>query len=100
MQLKPGTRLFSQTCETQVMVVRAPATDVDVRCGGAPMLTAAPAELVGANAGHDGGSLMGKRYIDQDDTLELLCTKPGPGALAIDKQLLILKETKALPSSD
>ena len=39
MELKPGLRLESATCDTQVVVVRAPkeATDVDVRCGGHPM---------------------------------------------------------------
>ena len=38
MQLKAGTRLESATCSTQVVVVKAPADDVDVRCGGAPMV--------------------------------------------------------------
>ena len=33
MQLKPGARLQSVTCDTSVIVVRAPAGDVDVRCG-------------------------------------------------------------------
>ena len=36
MQLKPGLRLESATCDTQVVVVKAPkdVADVDVRCGG------------------------------------------------------------------
>ena len=34
MDLKPGTRLASAVCETEVVVVKAPAADVDLRCGG------------------------------------------------------------------
>jgi hypothetical protein len=100
MQLKPGTRLFSQTCDTQAMVVRAPATDLDVRCGGVPMATSAPTERVPAIAGDGGGSQMGKRYVDESDSVELLCTKAGESAISIADSVLVLKETKALPSSD
>src|SRR5437773_2412717 len=44
-QLKPGTRLRSAVCPTEVMIVAAPKGDVTVTCGGAPMapLDAAPA---------------------------------------------------------
>ncbi len=52
MQLKPGCRLESATCDTQVVVVRAPKDggDVDLRCGGEPMRDArrrrrSPADL-------------------------------------------------------
>ena len=100
MKLKPGTRLFSQTCATQAMVVRAPAGDVDVRCGGVPMTTSAPAELIAGIDGCIGGSQMGKRYVDEGDDVELLCTKAGDGAFSIATTVLVLKETKALPSSD
>jgi len=34
MQLKPGTRLCSVVDSTELIVVRAPAHDVDLRCGG------------------------------------------------------------------
>ena len=39
MQLRPGVRLESATCDTQVVVVKAPKDnpDVDLRCGGEPM---------------------------------------------------------------
>ena len=45
MELRPGLRLESATCETQVVVVKAPKDggDVDLRCGGAPMPSSAPA---------------------------------------------------------
>jgi hypothetical protein len=43
---------------------------------------------------------MGKRYVDADDTVELLCTKAGDGLPAVDGRLMQLKEAKALPASD
>ena len=53
-----------------------------------------------AAAGLDGGTLMGKRYVDEGDTIELLCTKPGAGTLGIGSTALTLKEAKPLPASD
>ena len=50
--------------------------------------------------GADGGTLMGKRYVDPEETLELLCTKPGAGSLGIGDTLLEIKESKPLPASD
>ena len=43
---------------------------------------------------------MGKRYVDADDTIELLCTKPGEGSLGLGDALLTIKESKPLPASD
>ena len=42
MQVKMGSRLRSAVCSTEVIVVRAPSSDVGLTCGGAPML--APGE--------------------------------------------------------
>jgi hypothetical protein len=101
MQLKPGMRLQSATCDTQVMVVRAPASDVDVRCGGHPMVTAGTSvERVPPEGDQGEGTLMGKRYADDALGLELLCSKPGPGRLAVGTDPLPLKEAKPLPASD
>ena len=100
MQLKPGTRLESTTCDTQVVVVRAPAGDVDLRCGGEPM------QPVGTGGDRQPMSmsgeptLTGKRYADEDLGLELLCTKAGDGTLSIGDQPLLVKGAKPLPSSD
>ena len=47
-----------------------------------------------------GGTLLGKRYTDDDGTVEILCTKPGAGTLTFDGQALTLKESKPLPASD
>ena len=40
------------------------------------------------------GTQMGKRYVDADDTIELLCTKPGEGSLGLGDALLTIKESK------
>ena len=84
MQLKPGQRLTSPVCDTEVVVVKAPAADVDLRCGGHPMTvkgeTGPAAEL---DDDHRKGTLIGKRYADEGVGLEVLCTKAGEGSLSI-----------------
>ena len=52
------------------------------------------------DGGHAEGTLLGKRYVHEASGLELLCTKPGEGSLAVDGAALPLKEAKPLPSSD
>lgn len=101
MELKPGNRLVSTVCATEVIVVKAPADAVDVSCGGAAMVdpTDAPAEK-GTPAAGSTGTQLGKRYSNADETLELLCTKPGDGSLAADGSPLELQEAKPLPASD
>jgi hypothetical protein len=47
-----------------------------------------------------GGSLLGKRYADEDLGLELLCMKAGEGTLAVDGTAIPLRDAKPLPSSD
>jgi hypothetical protein len=46
-----------------------------------------------------GGTVMGKRYID-DSGAELLVTKAGAGSLSIGATPLELKTAKPLPASD
>jgi hypothetical protein len=100
MQLKPGLRLQSVACDTQVIVVRG-GGDLDVRCGGAPMVPVdTAAERQGLEGDFAGGTLMGKRYADAESGLELLCTKPGEGSLAIGTVVIPTKDAKPLPSSD
>jgi hypothetical protein len=100
--IKPGTRFRSSVCDTEVIVVKATAGDVDLRCGGHAMLPAGsdrPGEQA-AEPGFDGGTLLGKRYTDDRGSLELLCTKAGSSSLSIGDTVLQLKEAKPLPSSD
>jgi hypothetical protein len=102
MKLKAGTRVKSAVCTTEVMVIQTPDADLDLRCGGAPMLTMAEQPAAGGTvaAGAAGGTQIGKRYVNAEGNLELLCIKPGKGSLAIGGAPLALKEAKPLPASD
>ncbi len=99
-EIKPGLRLKSVVCDGEAMVVKG--TGVEVTCGGAPMIgmdEAAP-EGAEANAEHMYECLMGKRYVNAEETIELLCVKAGAGSFGVDGQMLMGKETKKLPSPD
>ncbi|TML42911.1 MAG: hypothetical protein E6G27_02800 [Actinobacteria bacterium] len=101
MQLRAGQRLKSTACDTEVVVVRAPAGEIDVRCGGERMVAHdddAPRGSV--QAGFDQGTVLGKRYASEEDGIELLCTKAGKGSLALGTTTLARKDAKPLPSSD
>ena len=101
MQLKPGLRLESATCDTQVVVVKAPQDgDVDVRCGGEPMReVGAGGDRLPISVAGD-ATLLGKRYAVDDLGLELLCSKGGDGTLSVGDQPVGIKGSKPLPSSD
>jgi hypothetical protein len=100
--LKLGSRYLSTVCDTQVMVIRTIPDALDLRCGGHPMVLAGgPAQKATApEPDFAGGTLIGKRYIDEADRIELLCTKAGTGSLSLGAQHLLVKQAKALPSSD
>jgi hypothetical protein len=99
-ELKPGSRWTSSVCDTEVIVVKG-AGEVDLRCGGVAMVAAGDDKLGGGvAAGADGGSARGKRYVDADESVELLCTKAGAGSVGIGDTALELKEAKPLPASD
>lgn len=102
MQVQAGTRLRSAADDTQVVVVKAPAGDIDLTCGGHPLVPIDRDVDGGATvaAGHEGPTLIGKRYADDSVGIELLCTKGGAGALFVNGAPLPLKEAKPLPSSD
>ncbi|HVV75796.1 MAG TPA: hypothetical protein VHC43_07140 [Mycobacteriales bacterium] len=104
MPLKSGQRLRSQVCTTEVIVVRVPADDLELSCGGAPMVELGTEVAAGGTPapGLADGTLLGKRYTtdDADGTLELLVTKGGDGTLAGNGVPLVTKESKPLPSSD
>lgn len=99
--MKVGARLRSTVCATTVAVVKAPTGLVAVQCGGDVMQEGPGDPGAGVLApGHDVGTLLGKRYVDETSGLELLCTRGGGGSLAADGRLLELKAAKALPASD
>jgi hypothetical protein len=101
-QLKAGARLKSAVCATEVIVIAAPPGGADVRCGGVAMLAAGEQAPEGAalDSAAASGTTLGKRYVSASGDLELLCTKPGKGSLAVGGEPLVLKEAKPLPSSD
>lgn len=99
--LKAGTKLKSAVCDTQVMVIKAPAGEHDLRCGGAAMIAAtATGDGAAIDPAHAGETLIGKRYVNADESLELLCTKGGKGSLSLGATPLEVKQAKQLPSSD
>ena len=101
-RLKPGTRLRSVVCETEVMVIGAPDRDVAVTCGGAPMIdgNAQPPAGGAVDPAAAEGTQLGKRYVNEPGDVELLCSKPGQGSLGVDGAALRIKGAKPLPSSD
>ena len=100
-QLKAGTRLRSAADTCEVVVVRAPADPVDLGCGGhAFEAIDASVEPKGVEAGFDGGTQLGKRYVDDELGLEVLCTKAGTGSVSVGDAVLEVKGAKPLPASD
>ena len=95
--MKPGSRIKSAACASEAVVIKY--TGGTIECGGQPMAEDAAGEGRPA-AGFDGGTVMGKRYVDADGTVELLCVKPGKGSFALNGVALLLKEAKPLPASD
>ena len=101
MELHAGQKLFSTVCRTQVIVVRAPGGEVDLRCGGAPMATTDEApDDAQPDAAWAAGTLLGKRYATDDEGLELLCARAGAGSLGLGAAAIEVKSAKPLPASD
>ena len=96
--LRPGDQLASTTSTTRVVVVRVTAGAPEITCGGQPMVPAEGARPQSADA--EAVTLIGKRYVDASETVELLCTSSGSGALACDGAEMTLKSAKPLPASD
>ena len=99
--IKTGTRLKSQVCDTEVIVVKTGGGLDDLRAGGVPM------RQIGADADSEAvldpqfsdGNVMGKRYVDEAGA-EVLVTKAGVGTLSVGSVPLSIKEAKPLPASD
>ena len=100
--LKAGSRLKSAVCSSELMVVVASEGDVDLTCGGATVIELGVDAAAGAeiDPAHKGGTQMGKRYTNEAGDIEILCTKPGEGSLAVGGTALEIKGAKPLPSSD
>jgi uncharacterized protein YfaP (DUF2135 family) len=97
-----GQTLASAVDATTVVVVRRPDVDLDVTCGGLPMVDAKDPAAGGGtpDPAQSAGSQLGKRYVDIAGAVELLCTKAGTGTLAVNGAPLTIKAAQALPASD
>lgn len=102
MEYKPGSRWKSAVCGGEMVVVRPPKSPGTLACGGHPVLPLADSasDVLATVDGHDGGLLLGKRYVDADSGIEVLGSKPGQGAPSFDGRLLAIKDAKPLPASD
>jgi hypothetical protein len=99
-QLKPGLKLKSAVCDAEVMVIK-PGGATSLTCGGVPMLGPNETASGGApDAEQMAGCQVGKRYVTDDEALEVLCVKAGKGSLGAEGQALRTKDAKKLPSSD
>ena len=100
--LKPGSRWRSAVCDTEVVVVRAPAGPVSLQIGGAWALPAATGKPATAqpDASFADGTLLGKRYADEGTGLEVLCTKAGTGTITVDGRRVTVMTPRPLPASD
>ena len=80
--IKNGTRLQSQVCDTQVIVVRTADSLDDLRAGGAAdgadRSTRRSRPTSRSIRRSADGNLMGKRYVDENGA-EVLVTKAGNG---------------------
>jgi len=99
--VKAGDRLRSRVCTTEVIVIRAPGEDVELRCGGQPMARADEKVDVAVTGGPAAPDIvLGKRYSDEARRIELLCVKAGGGPLVLDGEVLSVQTAKPLPASD
>lgn len=106
-QIRPGQRLRSQACDTEVVVVRAGSEPAELRCGGAAMIAASgpagagPQATAALDPAHSGGTLLGKRYTTaREGGVEVLVVKPGAGSLSDGDTPLVFLAAKPLPASD
>jgi len=100
-KFRTGQQLVSAVDSTAVIVIKAPAEECALTCGGVEMVPAG--EVVNAvepDRSLMGGTQIGKRYVDAADTLQVLCTKAGDGTLALDGEPLVIQAAKPLPASD
>jgi hypothetical protein len=103
MKLRAGQQVASTVDATTMIVVKAPGDEVVLTCGGVEMVDPKTTSRDGggsADPALSAGTLLGKRYADDAVGIELLCTKPGQGTVAVNGVPLELKQSKPLPASD
>jgi hypothetical protein len=102
MKLTVGSRLRSQVCSAQVVIVRGGRGEHELSCGGHSLVPlgvpAFPGLVLERRA--EGGVRLGKRYVNEAGDVEVLVTAAGDGELSLDGAPLRIKQPKSLPSSD
>jgi hypothetical protein len=97
--LKIGVRLRAQNSPCEVVVVKGTEEATPLLCGGVEMLAGSPA--AGAEQLREGPAVeLGKRYVDDEAGIELLCVRPGIGPLVFGARELTRKSAQPLPASD
>ncbi|HEX9039945.1 MAG TPA: hypothetical protein VF838_02845 [Trebonia sp.] len=105
-QFRAGQQLVSAVDTTAVIVIRAPEVECTLTCGGVAMTApdqagpVQPAPAAEPDPSLMGGTQIGKRYVDEAGTIQVLCTKAGHGTLALDGKPLVIQAAKPLPASD
>ena len=102
MKINAGMRLKSTVCSAEVVVIKTPSEGEAIGCGGELMceLSSAGFDALPLKDAQENYALLGKRYVDEESGLELLCSKQGLGMLSFEGRELVLKQPKPLPSSD
>lgn len=73
----------------------------ELACGGVAVRAHGKADpLVAAVSAASEPIMAGKRYTEEQNSIEVLASKPGKGALTFDGRALSRKEAKPLPASD
>ena len=99
-ELKPGARFQSTVCATEVIVVKG-SGEAELTCGGQAMVASGTEEVAGEPAADAAdGTLLGKRYGNEEGTVELLATKGGDGSMSLGGTALAVASAKTLPASD
>jgi hypothetical protein len=100
-KFRAGQQLVSAVDSTAVIIIRAPAAEGTLTCGGVAMAAPGePAPAASPDSSLMGGTQIGKRYVDEADTIQVLCTKAGDGTLALDGRPLLVQSARPLPASD
>ena len=95
-------RLFGAACETELIVVQAPREPINLMIGGHEPLSDAKSRKPGLSVATpaDAAPGLGKRYVDANGSLEVLCTKAAAGAITVDAVVCTVQDAKPLPASD
>src|SRR5271154_330406 len=100
-KFRVGQQLVSAVDSTAVIIVRAPAEERTLTCGGVEMGTAGEAvTATEPDRSLMGGTQIGKRYVDEAATLRALSPKGGAASRALNGRPLLIQAAKPLPASD